>query len=80
MKLSNQIDLPVLDDIEDIALALIRRQPIIWINESLFYWCIYAPIGLDVLIYVGRCMGVTGGKMYFILDMLCWVLILPFKH
>ena len=40
MKLSNQIDLPVLDDIEDIALAPIRRQPIIWINDSLFYWYI----------------------------------------
>ena len=28
-----------------------RRQAIIWIDDSLFYWRIYAPLGLNELTY-----------------------------
>ena len=33
----------------DNGLALSRQQAIIWTNDGKLYWCIYAPIGLNVL-------------------------------
>ena len=39
----------------DDGLALNRRQAIIWTNVDMFYWCIYAPLGLNE-IYKGLVM------------------------
>ena len=49
----------------DNGLAPNRRQAIIWTNDGLIYWCIYASLGLNELRFAGTSITKTTKICYF---------------